>query len=218
MGVDGFDPTPEKGAPQKRSSRRRVPTATLGKRISLWQGWLSTLERGQRPPPEAAGEGARDARESAPPEEIPAAAPNDGPHAIAWQRLWLSTQRRPWRSLAVIAVDEAISTADVAKELARVGASHLGSEVVFHDGSGLSLERLRAATRTFLGGTGHVIIAVGPVLASPAALALARAADAALLCLSLGQTPVAAAARTVEEIGRERFLGAALLPRAEARR
>jgi hypothetical protein len=56
-----------------------------------------------------------------------------------------------------------------------------------------------------------VLIALGPVLERPASLALAQAADAAILCLVLGDGSIAEATRTIEEIGRERFLGSVIL-------
>ena len=57
------------------------------------------------------------------------------------------------------------------------------------------------------GATAQVIVALEPVVSNPLGIAIALAADAALLCVTLGETPVVSARRTVEMIGRERFLG-----------
>jgi hypothetical protein len=129
--------------------------------------------------------------------------------AIAWEKIWLATQRRPWRSLAVIPVGPGAFTPRVASALAEVGSRHLGLPVRVTDATGLTLSRLEA----FLGElrARHGIIALGPVLESPASLALARAADAVVLCLVLGESAISTAHQTVEEVGRERFLGSVLL-------
>ncbi len=55
--------------------------------------------------------------------------------------------------------------------------------------------------------TPTVIMALEPVVSSPLGIAIASAADAALLCVTLGETPLASAKRTIELVGRERFIG-----------
>ena len=55
--------------------------------------------------------------------------------------------------------------------------------------------------------TPTMIVALEPVVSNPLGIAVALAADAALLCITLGETPLASAKRTVELVGRERFIG-----------
>lgn len=55
--------------------------------------------------------------------------------------------------------------------------------------------------------TPSVIVALEPVIANPLGIAVTLAADVALLCVVLGETSVASAKRTVELVGRERFIG-----------
>lgn len=139
---------------------------------------------------------------------------------IGWQRLWLAAQSRPWRSLAVVAAGEGLSTARAARVLARAGASHLGDVVELIDATAVTLQQLRAITGSCVDrpdGAPRVILALGPVLESPASLALARAADAALLCVTLGETSIAEAQRTIAEIGQARFVGSMCLGRGEDR-
>jgi hypothetical protein len=52
-----------------------------------------------------------------------------------------------------------------------------------------------------------VIVALESVMVHPLGVAVASAADAALLCITLGETPVASARRTIELVGRDRFIG-----------
>jgi hypothetical protein len=59
----------------------------------------------------------------------------------------------------------------------------------------------------------RVIVALEPVVANPFGIAVALASDAALLCLTLGETRLDSARRTVELIGPERFVGCAVVRR-----
>jgi hypothetical protein len=145
-------------------------------------------------------------------------APAEAALPIEWQKLWLGTQRRPWRSLAVVPVDDGIPTVRVARALAGAGACHLGHVVELIDATSITLAQLRTSTEAWIerrGSAERLLIALGPVLTSPASLALAQAADAVILCVRLGESAVAEAQRTIEEIGRERFLGSVCLRRGE---
>jgi hypothetical protein len=138
----------------------------------------------------------------------------DAVTAIEWQKLWLATQRRSWRSLAVVPVGGGIPTPRVARALAEAGSSHLGPGMMVTDATNVTLEWLRASMESWTKRRGHVdrvLIALGPVLERPASLALAQAADATILCLVLGESSISDAARTIEEVGRERFLGSVIL-------
>lgn len=135
---------------------------------------------------------------------------------IGWQSLWLATQCRPWRSLALVPVGPGVPTVRAARALARASACHLGQEVELIDATSITLGEVRAATEAWIEprtGTDRVFIALGPVLTSPPSLALALAADAALLCVTLRESSIAEAQRTIEEIGQPRFLGTVCLRR-----
>src|SRR5260370_7451413 len=64
--------------------------------------------------------------------------------------------------------------------------------------------------------TAQVIVALEPVVSNPLGIAVAMAADAALLCVTLGEAPLASAKRTIEMIGRERFIGVVVVPHCRA--
>ena len=55
------------------------------------------------------------------------------------------------------------------------------------------------------------------MLQSPAALALAQAADAAILCVGLGSSAIDEAERIVEELGRDRVLGSVIFRERKAK-
>jgi hypothetical protein len=135
---------------------------------------------------------------------------------VAWERLWLATQRRPWRSLAVISTGKGASMLGVARALAEVGSCHLGVPVMAVDATTITLATLEARVSAWIEpreDPRRLLIALGPVLENPASLALAQAADAAILCLTLGASSVSEAERTIEQVGRGRLLGSVILPR-----
>jgi hypothetical protein len=88
-------------------------------------------------------------------------------------------------------------------------------EAVGSGGSGPGAEK---SGRAGHGGTvralppaGQVIVAVPSVLLEPLGLGVARAADAAIVCIHRGRTRLAAARQTIELIGRERLIGSFLI-------
>ncbi len=54
---------------------------------------------------------------------------------------------------------------------------------------------------------GLVIVALDSVLSNQAGIPVALAADAALLCVTMGDTELDAARRTVSLVGKDRFVG-----------
>ena len=140
-------------------------------------------------------------------------APPSGSIGVEWQRLWLSTQRRPWATLALIPVGEGIPTLKLAGLLVAAGREHLSGTIIACDETNVSLSTLQTSLaeiteRTH--GAERVILAFPEVLQSPASLALARAADAVILCLGLGTSMIDEAERILDEVGRERVLGSVL--------
>lgn len=193
---------------QDRIDEAALPAARrpVDRPSTVWNDWLSTVTRRRlrgdstaplEPEPEIAPPASR--RERA----VEAA------DAVAWEKIWLATQRRPWRSLAVIPAGPGAFTLGVARALAEVGSRHLGLPMRVTDATGVNLSRLEAFLSELRARRG--LLALGPVLERPASLALARAADAVLLCLVLGESSISGARETIDEVGRERFLGSVLL-------
>jgi hypothetical protein len=186
---------------------------------AVWNHWLSSVgERALQASIDA------DAAPPAEPVDPPVAAPEpaeppgdvsiDPASEIAWQRLWLSTQRREWRSLAIIPVGGRIATQPVARALVSIGSSHLGASIRLDDATSITIAGLGACLRGLTRpreSAKRVIVALGSVLENPASLAVAQAADAAILCLVLGDSAISAAERTIEEVGRARFVGSLIL-------
>src|SRR4051812_22557108 len=62
-----------------------------------------------------------------------------------WQRLWLTLDRMPWRTLALIPAGEgapADFTLTLAVMLSRTGMSHVGAPIMVADGTQIPLNQL----------------------------------------------------------------------------
>jgi hypothetical protein len=131
------------------------------------------------------------------------------------QRLWFAALRRDWASLAVLPAHPEGSAEEVAQALAKVARLHKDEGVKVISARGADLA---ATSRLIIDMTSHVaqgglcILVLDSVLNNPAGIPLALAADAALLCVELGETDSESAKRTVELIGSSRFVGAVTMP------
>lgn len=142
------------------------------------------------------------------------------------QQLWFSILKYDWSSLVVVPADELCSSQRIAESLAEMGTLHLGKPMTTLVTTGLDLTRTsELMTSTMVheiartngdapkGRAGppwlgrNLVIAVDPLAANPAGIAVALAADAAILCVRLGKTRLDVAQRTLDLIGRERFIG-----------
>lgn len=134
--------------------------------------------------------------------------------SVDWQRLWLTTLRSPWRSLALVPIGPGIHTLRIAASLAEVGKHHPSGTIVAHDATEVSLATLTSELSALCDRarrTDRSVVALPPLLASPAGIALARAVDALILCISLGESTIAEAEQVLAEIGRDRVLGSVIV-------
>jgi len=70
--------------------------------------------------------------------------------------------------------------------------------------------------RSYVGQGGVIVTCIDSIISNPVGLMVAQAAERALLCVPLGATRFSEATRTLELVGKERFLGSVTL-RPEAR-
>ncbi|HVR21584.1 MAG TPA: hypothetical protein VMS65_17840 [Polyangiaceae bacterium] len=133
-----------------------------------------------------------------------------------WQRLWLSLQHRQWKSFAVVAA-AAGAPADfplrVAVTLARTGMMHLGTPIQVADGTKIPLTSLamfiEEMERCVEQGD-RIVLALAPPNENPITTALARSADAALLCIMLERMKYGESRETADRIGTGKFVGSAI--------
>lgn len=137
------------------------------------------------------------------------------------QALWFALASRRISSVVLVPADEGGSLAGLAGALAEVGR-RLGDTPVtalVPDAIDYDFVNRTAALLALTHGRGdrprgasllEVIVAIHPVTVEPLGLALVHAADASILCVEQGRTRLAAARKTLQLIGRERFIGSVL--------
>lgn len=139
--------------------------------------------------------------------------------SVEWQRLWLTTLRTSWRSLALIPIGACVPTLRIAAALAEVGKHHPGGTLIAHDATEVSLATLTSELSALVDRarrTDRSVVALPPLLESPAGIALARAVDALILCISLGDSAIAEAEQVLAEVGRDRVLGCVIIRERKA--
>lgn len=57
-----------------------------------------------------------------------------------------------------------------------------------------------------------IVVALRSIFENPTVVPVARAVDAAVLCVQIGVTKISDSRKTVEAIGRDRFLGTIIIP------
>ncbi len=132
------------------------------------------------------------------------------------QKLWLALQRQRWNSLVVVPASPGTSALAAAQAILAAGAPypeagplHLVDATAVETDSAQGLIReMRTRMQE-----GRAVVALDSPLTRPAGLPVALAADAALLAVSLGDTDYTTASRTLELVGRERFVGSVTFPR-----
>lgn len=133
---------------------------------------------------------------------------------VELQKLWLAIQKHPWRSLAVIAGDETVSTIEIATKLAEIAWWYRGQPTTVVDLRELGLRLVDYQLREIAAQIEQgdcIIIALESVFSNPTTIAVANAVDAAVICIELGRTKMKSAERTIEEIGRDKFIGSIVI-------
>jgi hypothetical protein len=149
---------------------------------------------------------------------------------IEAQELWLTVTRREWQTLAVIPAHPDGSALSIASALAEAGSLLRGKPVELfsadradHSPSGpMPVMNGRATSNIPLhavppGGLPPAserferVVALEPLTLNPMGATIAHAAEAVLMIAERGITELRTAKRTVEMIGRERFIGCVLV-------
>jgi len=133
---------------------------------------------------------------------------------LAMQKLWVATQKREWKSLAVIAGDEDVSTLEVATRLAEIAWWFKGQPTNVLDLRKLGLRLVDYQLKEIAAQIEQgdcVIIALSSVVSNPTTIAVASAVEACILAVKLGTTRVETAEKNITEIGREKFIGTIVL-------
>ncbi|MBI5548424.1 MAG: hypothetical protein HY901_31465 [Deltaproteobacteria bacterium] len=151
----------------------------------------------------------RDRNEPLGPLELqPAPAPARVP-AAAFQRLWYACQARPWRSLALVALQSGDAGLAVARGLEEVAAAASRPVLVIEALGAQAGDQAALQARARLNGQGEerVLIALSSFEQAPGGIPLARDADLVLFCVRLGEARIEEIERAIELVGRERIGG-----------
>lgn len=137
-----------------------------------------------------------------------------------WHQLWLAVQTRRWSSLLMIPATGGLgdSLLSVAKALGEIGTEHLKQPIKVLDHRKVTLGQVEScigALNNALAAGRRVLVVIDSIAENPAGVRFASTTDAAILCFALGRSSAAAAKKTIEAVGKERFLGSlALRPRS----
>jgi hypothetical protein len=132
-----------------------------------------------------------------------------------WQRLWLRCQQHDWQSLAFIGSSkrDPDGVLEIAHGMARL-ASELGQELTVFDARNLGLKdmgRMLAQIQSITSRGKRCIVVLKLVTENATTVPMAQNVDAALLGVFIGETSTIAASRTIDEVGRPKFLGSVIL-------
>jgi hypothetical protein len=119
-----------------------------------------------------------------------------------------------WRWLVVVATEPGLSALPLAEAIAErcvMTGERRAKAWSGEDRSRAELSSLVSEVTNHLEAGGRAVVAIDALTGSRAGLPVALAADAALLCVHLGVSTTVNALRTVELLGRERFVGAVTL-------
>jgi hypothetical protein len=134
-----------------------------------------------------------------------------------WQRLWLTLDRMPWRTLALIPAGKgapADFTLTLAITLSRTGMRHVGSPILVADAIQVPLDQLNAFladVRACCEGGERVIIALPALGENPTTVSMAKSADGIALCVLLERMRSSDARKTIKAIGASKFLGSVII-------
>jgi hypothetical protein len=133
-----------------------------------------------------------------------------GTSDTTWQQLWFTLTRTEWGTLAVVPVDRGAAAIAVARALADAGRQYQTEAVEVIDAAQLAPGDVQKVLRGFDDHPAdgrRVLVAVGAPLDEAPAIPIARATDAAVLLVHVGQTEIGRIRRTLSCIGDDRFAG-----------
>jgi hypothetical protein len=138
-----------------------------------------------------------------------------GPIDASWQRIWLRAQGREWVSLALVGSSPRApeATMRVAGMLARI-SEELGQPLVVIDARAVELRTMasiQARMRSLAARGTRAIAVLRLPMDNPITVPIAQAADASILCVFVGESRVTNAQQTIEQVGRDHFLGTVVL-------
>jgi hypothetical protein len=140
------------------------------------------------------------------------------PDDVRLQRLWLAMQRRPWRSLAVLASSNSVDAMWVAELVAKLVWWYRGEQSAVFDFRDLTLRLVDYhLAEVAAQANAQIVVIMYSTFANPTSVPVAHSADAVVLCLELGKTDLKSTQQSIADIGADRVLGSIVLRPSRAR-
>jgi hypothetical protein len=128
-----------------------------------------------------------------------------------WPQIWFSFARHAWRSMVLVPAHPGLSVLGVARALADAGRTYEEPTLSLIEAERVSPSRVHgiiSEVRDRSALDQRTIIAVASPMEDNGAIPIIRGCDVGVLVIPLGETPMAAARRTLAVVGRGSFLGA----------
>jgi hypothetical protein len=133
---------------------------------------------------------------------------------VRLQKLWLSVERKTWRSLAVLPASPLLDAIPMAELLAQLAWRYRGQPSTVCDLRDLTMRladhEVREMAAQVASGT-RVVVALRSVFENPTSAAVAKQTDAVALCIALGETKFRHTQETIDAVGRENIIGTIVL-------
>lgn len=123
-------------------------------------------------------------------------------------------QRHRWSSLVVVPAHEGGSGMQAAQAILDVGNKQGTTPIHFLDAEGLELgaaQYVMSEMKAYVEQGDRVVVLLDSIVSNPVGLEVALAADRALMSVTLGSSDFVSARRTLDLIGKERFVGSVTL-------
>jgi hypothetical protein len=138
------------------------------------------------------------------------------PHSQTWPAVWFTLAEHEWSSIVIVPAHPDVSASATARSLVAAARVYEQRPVAVLDADEIIPSAVRDVIARIEEGAraGELtVIALPSPLKNQSAIPIARAADAAALLVSLGKAEFNDSRRTVDLIGRSRFIGAINLSR-----
>jgi hypothetical protein len=200
-----------RGGGQKPPEQRRVVQP-----LSVVRGNRALATPASAPSgPSPSGDGTSEVIEQQPPQQQAPQQPVSSVPSSTLLHLWaMLNARHRWSSLVVVPSHEGGSGLQTAQAILEVGSRQGTTPIHFLDAEGLELGSAQHVVNEMLAYVeqgDRVVVLIDSVVSNPVGLEVALAAERALLCVTLGDSDFSSARRTLDLIGKERFVGSVTL-------
>jgi hypothetical protein len=140
-----------------------------------------------------------------------------GSNSSSWQRIWFAVRQHPWTSLALVSTHDGINILAVAEALAATGRELGERPVTVEDATGVEMAGVQTVIESVNLAKDRqewTLVPVDPIARNAPSIAVVRATSAAVLVVRLGESLMSDAQSTLDDVGRDRFVGTIIVDAA----